>query len=51
MAHIELGVDENLFPGGSPVSMMFRPETAKPLNELAEALLRGLIRRHRESGS
>jgi uncharacterized peroxidase-related enzyme len=40
MAHIDLGVDENLFPGiNGP--MRFRPETAKPLNELAEVLLRG----------
>lgn len=40
MAHIELGVDENLVPGiNGPMS--FRPETAKPLNELAEVLLRG----------
>lgn len=40
MAHIDLGVDETLFPGiNGP--MRFRPETAKPLNELAEILLRG----------
>ena len=40
MAHIDLGVDEKEFPGiNGP--MMFRPETAKPLNELAEVLLRG----------
>jgi uncharacterized peroxidase-related enzyme len=40
IAHIDLGVDENLFPGiNGP--MRFRPETAKPLNELAETLLRG----------
>jgi uncharacterized peroxidase-related enzyme len=40
MAHIDLGVDENEFPGiNGP--MRFRPETAKPLNELAEILLRG----------
>ncbi|GGS56592.1 MULTISPECIES: carboxymuconolactone decarboxylase family protein [Actinokineospora] len=39
MAHIELGVDENQFPGiNGP--MRFRPETAKPLSELAEVLLR-----------
>jgi uncharacterized peroxidase-related enzyme len=39
MAHIDLGVDENLVPGiNGP--MRFRPETAKPLNELAEVLLR-----------
>lgn len=40
MAHIDLGVDERLFPGiNGP--MRYRPETAKPLNELAEVLLRG----------
>lgn len=39
MAHIDLGVDEQQFPGITG-PMMFRPETAKPLNELAEALLR-----------
>jgi len=40
MAHIDLGVDEKKFPGiNGP--MVFRPETAKPLNELAETLLRG----------
>lgn len=40
MAHIDLGVDEQQHPGiNGP--MMFRPETAKPLNELAEVLLRG----------
>jgi uncharacterized peroxidase-related enzyme len=39
VAHINLGVDENEFPGiRGP--MRFRPETAKPLNELAEVLLR-----------
>jgi uncharacterized peroxidase-related enzyme len=39
MAHIELGLDEELYPGiNGP--MRFRPETAKPLNELAEVLLR-----------
>jgi uncharacterized peroxidase-related enzyme len=39
MAHIELGVDETQFPGiRGP--MQFRPETAKPLNELVEVLLR-----------
>jgi len=39
VAHIDLGVDENEFPGiRGP--MRFRPETAKPLNELAEVLLR-----------
>jgi uncharacterized peroxidase-related enzyme len=39
MAHIDLGVDETQFPGITG-PMMFRPETAKPLNELAEVLLR-----------
>lgn len=39
MAHIDLGVDETEHPGiRGP--MMYRPETAKPLNELAEVLLR-----------
>jgi uncharacterized peroxidase-related enzyme len=39
MAHIDLGVDETRFPGiNGP--MEFRPETAKPLSELAEVLLR-----------
>jgi uncharacterized peroxidase-related enzyme len=40
MAHIALGVDENQFPGITG-PMIYRPETAKPLNELAEVLLRG----------
>jgi uncharacterized peroxidase-related enzyme len=40
MAHIALGVDETEFPGINGL-MMFRPETAKPLSELAEVLLRG----------
>jgi uncharacterized peroxidase-related enzyme len=39
MAHIELGVDETRLPGISGL-MRFRPETAKPLNDLAEVLLR-----------
>ncbi|WP_367127973.1 carboxymuconolactone decarboxylase family protein [Saccharothrix sp. HUAS TT1] len=39
MAHIDLGLDETLFPGITG-PMRFRPETAKPLNELAEVLLR-----------
>ncbi|WP_091108413.1 carboxymuconolactone decarboxylase family protein [Micromonospora citrea] len=39
MAHIDLGIDERAHPGiRGP--MRFRPETAKPLNALAEALLR-----------
>jgi uncharacterized peroxidase-related enzyme len=40
MAHIDLGVDEHQFPGITG-PMHYRPETAKPLNELAEVLLRG----------
>jgi uncharacterized peroxidase-related enzyme len=40
MAHIDLGVDEQKFPGIVGL-MRFRPETAKPLNELAQVLLRG----------
>ncbi|MFC5053535.1 carboxymuconolactone decarboxylase family protein [Saccharothrix xinjiangensis] len=39
MAHIDLGLDETQFPGITG-PMRFRPETAKPLNELAEVLLR-----------
>lgn len=40
MAHIDLGVDETLFPGiNGP--LRYRPETAGPLLELAEVLLRG----------
>src|SRR2546430_14371199 len=40
MAHMDLGVDETQFPGiNGP--MRSGPETAKPLNELAEVLLRG----------
>ncbi|MBW4718412.1 carboxymuconolactone decarboxylase family protein [Saccharothrix obliqua] len=39
MAHIDFGVDETQFPGiNGPLK--FRPETAGPLNELAEILLR-----------
>lgn len=40
MAYIDLGVDEHEFPGISG-PMRFRPETARPLNALAEVLLRG----------
>jgi uncharacterized peroxidase-related enzyme len=40
IAHIDLGPDETHFPGISGL-MRYRPETAKPLNELAEVLLRG----------
>lgn len=39
MAHIELGLDERGFPGISGL-LRYRPETAKPLNELVEVLLR-----------
>jgi uncharacterized peroxidase-related enzyme len=39
MAHIELGVDETQYPGITG-PMAYRPETAKPMNELAEVLLR-----------
>lgn len=39
MAHIDLGVDETLFAGIRGL-MRFRPETAGPLGELAEVLLR-----------
>jgi uncharacterized peroxidase-related enzyme len=39
MAHIDLGVDEHEYPGITG-PMKFRPETAGPLNELAEVLLR-----------
>jgi uncharacterized peroxidase-related enzyme len=39
MAHIDLGVDEKTFPGITG-PMSYRPATAKPLNELAETLLR-----------
>lgn len=38
MAHIALGVDESEFPGILGL-MAFRPETARPLNELANVLL------------
>ncbi|MET8066017.1 carboxymuconolactone decarboxylase family protein [Micromonospora sp. NPDC005686] len=39
MAYIDLGVDEHEFPGITG-PMRFRPETAQPLNMLAEVLLR-----------
>jgi uncharacterized peroxidase-related enzyme len=39
MAHIELGIDETLAPGIRGL-FAFRPETAAPLNALAEVLLR-----------
>jgi len=40
VAHIDLGLDEKRFPGIIGLRM-FRPETGKALNELAEVLLRG----------
>jgi uncharacterized peroxidase-related enzyme len=40
MAYIDLGTDEKEFPGITG-PMRYRPQTAKPLNELAEVLLRG----------
>jgi uncharacterized peroxidase-related enzyme len=40
MAHIDLHLDEQQFPGITG-PMRFRPETAEPLNQLAEVLLRG----------
>jgi uncharacterized peroxidase-related enzyme len=40
MAHINLGVDESQVPGISGL-LSYRPETGKPLMELAEVLLRG----------
>jgi uncharacterized peroxidase-related enzyme len=40
VAHIDLGVDEKEFPGITG-PMQYRPQTAKPLNELAQVLLRG----------
>lgn len=39
MAYIDLGAEEHLTPGITGL-MRFRPETAAPLNALAEALLR-----------
>lgn len=40
MSHIDLGVDETLFPGIMG-PLLFRPLTAEPLLALAETLLRG----------
>lgn len=40
MAHIDLGVDETQYPGITGL-LRYRPEVAKPLNELSEVLLRG----------
>jgi uncharacterized peroxidase-related enzyme len=39
MAHIDLGLDEAKLPGIIGL-LTYRPETAKPLNQLAEVLLR-----------
>jgi uncharacterized peroxidase-related enzyme len=39
MAHIDLGVDEHQHPGITGL-LMFRPETGKPLMDLAQVLLR-----------
>ena len=43
MAHIDLGVDERAYPGIDGL-LAFRPETAKPLGALANALLRAFNR-------
>lgn len=40
MSHIALGVDETLFPGISG-PLLFRPQTAAPMTDLVETLLRG----------
>jgi alkylhydroperoxidase/carboxymuconolactone decarboxylase family protein YurZ len=40
MTHIELGVDEQMFPGMAGLAQ-YRPETAGPLLELTQTLLRG----------
>jgi uncharacterized peroxidase-related enzyme len=40
MSHIELGVDEQMFPGMAGLAQ-YRPATAAPLLELAQVLLRG----------
>ncbi|MFG1776549.1 carboxymuconolactone decarboxylase family protein [Micromonospora sp. NPDC049048] len=40
MAHIDLGVDENEFPGVRG-PLKYRPVTGRPMLELAETLLRG----------
>ncbi|WP_173162574.1 carboxymuconolactone decarboxylase family protein [Phytohabitans suffuscus] len=39
MAHIDLGIDEKQYPGIIGLRM-YRPETAKPLYDLADVLLR-----------
>jgi uncharacterized peroxidase-related enzyme len=40
MAHIDLGLDETTAPGIQGL-VRYRPETGRPLSELAEVLLRG----------
>ena len=40
MAHIDLGLNEQEFPGITGL-LRFRPETGQPLGQLADALLRG----------
>ena len=40
MAHIELGVDEEKYPGMAGLAQ-YRPDTAMPLLQLAQILLRG----------
>jgi uncharacterized peroxidase-related enzyme len=40
VTHIDLGVDSRMFPGMLGL-LRYRPETAKPIMELAEVLLRG----------
>ena len=40
MSHIELGLDDHMFPGMAGLAF-YRPETAGPLLELTQFLLRG----------
>lgn len=40
MAHIDLGVDEQRFPGIAGL-LRYRPETAKPIGDLTDLLLHG----------
>ncbi|WP_127507069.1 carboxymuconolactone decarboxylase family protein [Actinoplanes solisilvae] len=40
MTHIDLGLDEKIAPGIRGL-LRYRPETGRPLSELAEVLLRG----------
>jgi uncharacterized peroxidase-related enzyme len=40
MAHIELGIDDQMFPGMAGLAQ-YRPQTAGPLLDLAQTLLRG----------